>query len=54
MIGALAALPVASVPAIAGVAGASPLRGLIDAHRTTHDAFEPSDNPGKRNGSCLQ
>jgi hypothetical protein len=30
MIGALAALPIASVPAVAGIAGASPLRGLID------------------------
>jgi hypothetical protein len=39
MIGALAALPVAGMPAIAGVAGASPLHGLIDAHRTARDAF---------------
>jgi len=39
MIGALAALPIASMPAVAGVAGASPLRGLIDAHRVAFDAF---------------
>jgi hypothetical protein len=39
MIGALAALPIASVPAVAGIAGASPLRGLIDAHRVAYDAF---------------
>jgi hypothetical protein len=39
MIGALAALPIASVPAVAGIAGASPLRGLIDAHRIAYDAF---------------
>ena len=40
MIGALAALPVAGVPAIAGVACASPLRGLIEAHRAAFDAFD--------------
>jgi hypothetical protein len=39
MIGALAALPIASMPAVAGVAGASPLHGLIDAHRVAYDAF---------------
>ena len=40
MIGALAALPVAGVPAIAGVAGASPLHALIEAHRAAFDAFD--------------
>jgi hypothetical protein len=39
MIGALAALPIASMPAVAGVAGASPLRGLIDAHCVAFDTF---------------
>jgi hypothetical protein len=39
MIGALAALAVASMPAIAGVAGASPVLALIDAHRAAHAAF---------------
>jgi hypothetical protein len=39
MIGALAALPIASVPAVAGIAGASPLRGLIDAHRIAFNTF---------------
>jgi hypothetical protein len=39
MIGAIAALPVAGVPAFAGVASTSPLLGLIDAHRAAYDAF---------------
>ncbi|WGJ13772.1 hypothetical protein QEV83_13915 [Methylocapsa sp. D3K7] len=40
IIGALAAIPVVSVPAFAGVASAPPLLGLIDAHRAAYNAFD--------------
>jgi hypothetical protein len=39
MLGALAATSAASVPAIAGVSGSSPLFGRIDAHRRAYDTF---------------